>query len=368
MSDSHEGIVDNPVRVLVDATGLGTLSDEIDSDLIHLMRAAGRTGDPVVVVCRPRDAKLFKSFDLEVHRAPDRIQSERFRRWWVRWSLPALARQLGADVIHSPHGLFPVRSRIARVVSVRDPSMATRRRTWRIDRAAGDVVVPSQVIADDLRGRTGLPAHRVHIAPVGVSKESSLIPDWEVVDSTADLYGMTEWVTVLAAEDATDAIDSFREGFRRAFEFGERRPTLVVLGLTDVVALRHFTELVDAGFDVRIVSDPEPLERTVLLGGARIAVVLDESGRTGRALIEAMACGSTIVSRRTDSLVEVGGDAVEFVDDSAAAVEIVVTALVSDSDRRRRLAATAVAQSHRFSWEASLVAHRAAWSRAHRRG
>lgn len=367
MSESREGNVEQPVRVLVDATGLGTLTGDVDSDLINLLRAAGRTNDSIVVVCRPRDAKLFKSFDLDVHRAPDRVQSEGFRRWWVRWGLPTLAREFGAAVIHSPHELFPRRSRIARVVAVRDPSAAARSRARRIDRAAIDVVVPSTAVADDLRDRTGLPTHRVHVAAVGVTKDPSSIPDWEVVESTADIYGMTEWVTVVATETAPDAIAAFRDGFRRAVEFGERRPTLIVTGLTDAAALRHFSELIDAGFDVRIVSDPDETERAVLMGGARITAILDESNRTGRVLLEAMACGSTIVSRRTDCLVEIGGDAVEFVDDSAAAVEIVVTALLSDADHRRRLATAAVARSHAFSWEASLAAHRVAWSRASRR-
>lgn len=354
-------------RVLLDVTGLGTLTAAIDADVIDLARAAGRSGDDLVVVCRPRDAKLFKSFDLEVHRAPDRIRTERSRRLWIDWGLPKLARTVGASVIHSPHGVFPLATRLGRVVSVYQSTGANDRARRIVSAVRTDVTVPSQSIADEFRAATGLPANRIHLAPVGVDRERTAIPSWESVEAVGDMYGLTEWLALVATDADSASIEAFRDGYRRATEFSGRRPAVIVLGLSETVALAHFAELIDAGFDIRIVSDVDIAERCAILGGALVAVVLDESRETGRALLDAMACGATVLSRSTPALREFGGDAVDFTEDSPAAVEIALTGLLNNDERRRRFATAGVTRSHQFSWDASLAAHRAAWSRARAR-
>lgn len=364
MSTERPDSTAGTVRVLVDATGLGTLTGEVDADLIELLRAAGRTKVDLAVVCRPRDAKLFKSFDLEVHRAPDRVRTERSRRLWIDWGLPKLARSLGATVIHSPHGYFPVLTRRGRVVAVRWGTSATDRLRRILSTIKIDVTTPSTTIGEELRAASGLPANRVHLAPLGVNRERTTIPTWEAVEAVTDLYGVTEWIAVLATEANLDAVTAFRDGFRQATEFSGTRPTLIVLGMTESAAVSHFSKLVDAGFDVRIVSELDDAERSAILGGSQFTAVLDDAHGTARPLIDAMACGAAILAVPTAALLEVGADAVEYADSTPAAVEIAVTGLIKNADRRRELATAAVTRSHHFSWDASLAAHRAAWARA----
>ncbi len=367
MSTERSEPTSTQVRVLLDATGLGTLTPDVDSDLIELAKAAGRARDNLVVVCKPRDAKLFKSFELEVHRAPDRVRTERSRRWWLDCGLPRIARKVGASVIHSPHGLFPVLTSLPRVVTVRQSSGPNDRARRIAKLVRTDVTVATSAIADEFRDSTGLPANRVHLAHLGVDKERTAIPGWEAVEAIGDVYGIAEWIAVVAAPDNTSATLAFRDGFRQATEFSGRKPTVIVLGLPEALALEHFAGLIDAGFDIRIVSELDDNERSAILGGSLLTVVLDDSHETGRALIDAMACGATVLTRSTPALVEIGSDAVEYADDSPAAFEISVTGLLKDDDRRRALATSAVTRSHAFTWEASLAQHRAAWTRASQR-
>jgi hypothetical protein len=367
MSTERSEPTSDQVRVLLDVTGLGTVSPDIDSDVIELAKAAGRARDNLVVVCKPRDAKLFKSFDLEVHRAPDRIRSERSRRWWIDWGLPRIARSVGASVIHSPHGVFPVLTSIPRVVGIRQSSGPNDRARRLARTVRTDVTVPTQSIADEFRESTNLPANRVHVAHLGVDKERTAIPSWESVESIGDIYGISEWVAVVAAPGDASATLAFRDGFRQATEFSGHTPTLIVLGLPEPIALEHFAELIDGGFDIRIVSGIDNDERSAILGGALISVILDDSHETGRALIDALACGATVLTRHIPALSEIGSDAVDYAEDSPASFEIAVTALLKDDERRRERATAAVTRSHAFSWDASLAAHRAAWTRAHAR-
>ncbi|MFM6967848.1 MAG: glycosyltransferase [Microbacteriaceae bacterium] len=353
-----------PARVMVDATGLGTLGSDIDSDLIELVKAAGRVRDDIVVVCKPRDAKLFKSFDLDVHRAPDSVKSERSRRWWIDWSLPKLARSVGADVIHSPHGYFPAFTRLGRVVAVRWGTGASDRLRRILPTFKVDVTVPSTAIGEELRAIAGLPANRVHRAPLGVDKDRTSIPDWEAIQAAGDLYGVSEWVVVIGTDSRLDDLTAFRDGFRQATEFSGLRPTLIVLGVSERKALAVFTDMIDVGFDIRIVSGIANDERSAVIGGSILTVVTDDSDATGRALIDVMACGATTLAIQNPALVEIGGEAVDFADATPAAMEIALTGLLKNEERRRELATAAVTRSHRFSWEQSLVAHRAAWARA----
>ena len=199
---------------------------------------------------------------------------------------------------------------------------------------------------------------------LGVNRDRTAIPSWEAVESVSDLYGITEWIAVLASDEHPDAVTAFRDGFRQATEFSGARPTLIVLGMAESAAVFRFARLVDAGFDVRIVSELDDSERSAIIGGSQFTVVLDDSDETARPLIDAMACGAAILSLPTPALVEVGANVVEYAEPTPAAVEIAVTGLLNNPDRRRELATAAVTRSHQYSWDESLAAHRAAWARA----
>ena len=368
MSDTPNDVGRGTVRVVLDATGLGTLDSLVDEYVVELARAAGRTSRDVVVVCRPRDAKLFKSFDLEVHRAPDRVLSERQRRWWVSWGLPRLASELGAQVIHSPHDVFPTSSRVRRVVAVHNPigsppRIAVRRATSR----RIDVIAPTEAVAADVRAATGAPSNRVHVGQRGVDKSRSRIPDWDALTAFEDTYGTTEWVAVAASLNTLDALSAFCDGFRQATEFGDRRPTVFITGIDESVAVSRTRGLIDAAFDVRIIGTVPDDERSALFGGAVFAFIADDSNRTGRTLVTAMMSGATIITLHEPVFTEMGGTAVEYVEPSAASMEIAITGLLNNSDRRQVLATSAVTAANAFTWDACLDAHFEAWTRARSR-
>lgn len=368
MSDIPHGDGREALRVALDATGLGTQHELVDEYVVELARAAGRSGRDVVVVCRPRDAKLFKSFDLEVHRAPDRILSERQRLWWVSWGLPRLARELGAQVIHSPHDVFPTSSRVRRVVAVHDPigeppRSAVRRATSR----RIDVVAASDSIAADVLASTSSPTNRVHVAHRGIDKSAAHIPDWESLAAFEETWGISDWIAVVASGDSRDALTAFCDGFRQATEFGDRRPTVIITGVDEVDAVRASQGLIEAEFDVRIVSEFPAPEWPALVGGAQFTVVVDNSNRTGKALISAMMCGATVITLASPEFVEFAGTAVEYADASAASMEIAITGLLNNPERRQSLATSAVTVANSFTWDACLDAHVDAWMRARAR-
>jgi glycosyltransferase involved in cell wall biosynthesis len=96
-----------------------------------------------------------------------------------------------------------------------------------------------------------------------------------------------------------------------------------------------------------------------LLGGAEIVAYPSFGEGFGLPVLEAMACGATVLTTDRLSLPEVGGDAVAYakspdVDDVAAAL----SRLLADPAERKALGAAAAARAATFGWLQTARAHR----------
>jgi glycosyltransferase involved in cell wall biosynthesis len=74
-------------------------------------------------------------------------------------------------------------------------------------------------------------------------------------------------------------------------------------------------------------------------------------------VLEAMACGASVLTTERLSLPEVGGDAVAYCGTAAAEIAAALSALLADDARRAELSRTALARAARFTWDASAQAH-----------
>ena len=74
----------------------------------------------------------------------------------------------------------------------------------------------------------------------------------------------------------------------------------------------------------------------------------------GLPAVEAMACGTPVISSRAGSLPEVIGEAGVYFDPTdVASIADAIDGLLADPGRRDRLAARALEQSARFTWDAA---------------
>jgi glycosyltransferase involved in cell wall biosynthesis len=100
------------------------------------------------------------------------------------------------------------------------------------------------------------------------------------------------------------------------------------------------------------------------LGGALVVAYPSQAEGFGLPVLEAMACGATVLTARRLSLPEVGGDAVAYTEPDAASIAEGLRRLLADDEARRALGAAGHARAREFTWAASAEAHMAAYSRA----
>lgn len=359
--------------VLVDATaipldrgGVGRYVDNLVVRLPGRVLVAVRRGDPL--------AQLPGLDVVEI----DGIDSTARRLLWEQIGLPRIARQSGAAVIFSPHYTMPLFTPVPVVVCFHDatffsdPRVHSMIKRWffrawiRVSgRRARKIVVPSQATAEEIRRRAGV--HRpMKVIPHGVDLERFHPPTAADIAGAAAAVGRSEWIAFLGTIEPRKNLPALIEGYaamaERLGRDGVPVPPLALAGGAgwerelddDIAAVPAPGEVRRLGY---VAADLLP----GLLGGAVLVAYPSLGEGFGLPVLEAMACGAPVLTTRRLALPEVGGDAVAYTEPDSASIGNALADLVLDAPRRARLAQAGHVRAARFTWEASAVAHRAAF-------
>ncbi|KSW29272.1 glycosyltransferase family 1 protein [Cellulomonas sp. B6] len=372
------------MRVLLDATavpadrgGVGRYTDEIVPALV-------REGVDLEVVAQPRDVELLRSLapGARVLPAPAALGRRPVRLAWEQTGLPLVIARRRPDVVHSPHYTVPLASRSPVVVTLHDATffshpglhVATKARFFRaatrvaVRRAAG-VVVPSLATRDEVVRWTGAPAGRFTVAYHGVDTERFRPvgdADRARVRRTLDI-GDRPYVAFLGTIEPRKNVPALVRGWVEACGGRSDAPALVLAGGAGW----------DDGVDAALAEVPDglvvrrpgylPLDDLAgLLSGARVVAYPSLGEGFGLPVLEAMACGATVLTTRELSLPEVGGEAVAYCGTGAHDIALALGALLDDPERRSALAAAGLARARTFTWQAAARAHVTAYEAAAR--
>ena len=259
---------------------------------------------------------------------------------WYPHVLPHAAR--GADVLHCPTYRGPVRSRTPIVVTVHDLAVFRRPETFppwtrtysrmvvpRVVRAARIVAAVSEFTASELESVLYVPRERIRIVP------NAAAPAF--IDE-----GPRESGDYLLAVGTLEP----RKNLARAIEAAQR------LGLELRVAGEPGwggVEATGAGVTWQGFASDEELAR--LYRGALCVVYPSLYEGFGIPVLEAMACGTPVVTSRGGATEEVAGGAAILVDPEDVAS---IAAGIEDAIARRdELRAAGLRRARHYSWEAS---------------
>jgi glycosyltransferase involved in cell wall biosynthesis len=364
--------------ILLDATAISAQRGGVGRYVEELARQTVIAGAPVVVVCQPRDEQAFASFDCDLVVAPRFVQSVPLRFLWEQVGLPLLARRLNATVIHSPHYTFPLMTACRSVVTVHDLTFwsypdrhSLLKRVffrWWISASARrrlEVIVPSRATGDEYERLLHADSTRVTVAYHGVDRETFRPPAAATVARFARTLGIGAWVAFVGTIEPRKNVVPLIEGFQSAVASLSPRPALLLAGASgwDNTVADAIDRAVRSGFDVRHLGYVPLADLSTFLGGATVVAYPSEGEGFGLPVLEAMSCGAPVLTTRSLSLPEVGGDAVAYTDTTARAIGVALTELLNNPKRRAQMKRAATERAAGFTWSACLAAHRAVWER-----
>jgi glycosyltransferase involved in cell wall biosynthesis len=88
-----------------------------------------------------------------------------------------------------------------------------------------------------------------------------------------------------------------------------------------------------------------------LLGGAAVVAYPSLGEGFGLPVLEAMACGATVLTTRRLALPEVGGDAVAYTEPDDAAIAVALRELLDNDSARELLGKAALDRATQFTWD-----------------
>ncbi|MHB8682768.1 MAG: glycosyltransferase family 4 protein [Dehalococcoidia bacterium] len=357
------------MRIAIDATSIPPKPAGAGVYAIELVRALaerGERGDGYAVFARggwfEEIARGRKNWRVEHVRAPSRPR----RTAWEQTRLPGRLRALGIDVLHSTHHTLPLAPmRCRRVVTVHDVTFfriparyPPARRLYmqastRLAAAVADaIIVPSRAVRDDVLRALGVAASKVRV--VYEAPAARFVPvDREHAAAIMGAYGIDApyILSVGSLEPGKNRARLIRavhalhgEGFRQR---------LVVVGQR---AWRFEEELAlvgELGMEGRVVFPGYVRDEHLpaLYAGADAFALPALYEGFGLPVVEAMACGTPVLTSNTGATAEVAGDAALLVDPlSAGAIRDGLRALLSDAALREDLRARGLRRAAEFSW------------------
>ncbi|WP_126147659.1 glycosyltransferase family 4 protein [Synechococcus elongatus] len=302
--------------------------------------------------------RLYEGFDHQL--ISSRLCSDRGRRarlarlYWTQTQVPKLYRRLGSRLLFSPAPEAPIDRHCRSVVMVHDlrplqlPSHSWQTYYFRwvvpkIVAQASHVLCNSEATAADLCHFYQLPAQK--ITPIYLGYDRQHYQPWSGKTSNYFLHigqqfphKNLERLIRAFAQLPTD-YQLYLAGSRHASETPRLEQLVHSLGLRDRVQFLRYVDYAD-------------LPRLI---GEAIALVYPSLWEGfGLPILEAMACGTPVITAHGSSLSEVGGEAVLYVDPyRIEAIAAAMRDLIDDSNLRQSLRDRGFQQASRFSWEAT---------------
>ena len=285
---------------------------------------------------------------------------------WEQIQLPRALDRLGIDVLHSTHHTLPLAGvRCRRVVTIHDVTFfriperyPPIRRFYmqtltRLSACAADaIIVPSNAALDDVLSRLHVPAEKVVTVYEAPARRFAPVPAPESVPVLRELGVDSPYVLSVGSLEPGKNRPRLIRAMRMLRDQGfEQR--LVVVGqkawnLDDELALVTELNMQDRVQYLGYVGDSQ-LPALYSAAAAFAFPSLHEG--FGLPVIEAMACGTPVLTSNISATAEVAGDAAVLVDPlSVEAIRDGLRQLLGDPALRAELSARGLGRASEFSW------------------
>ncbi|NTU82536.1 MAG: glycosyltransferase family 4 protein [Chloroflexales bacterium] len=288
-------------------------------------------------------------------------------------AVPALARRLRLDLLHSPYFVKPY-------LGLPCPSVVTvydligwrfpRTLSWRgrlfyrasmalAVRTAAAIITISESARADLAHIYGLPAERLAVTPLAVERRFRPRPA-EEVEAARARHGLPErYVLYVGSNKPHKNLERLARAWERVLAEGAAGgATLVIAGHEDRKhpELRRFVAERGLGATVRFLPNVDDSDLPALYSGATVFAFPSYYEGFGLPPLEAMACGAPVLCAYASSLPEVVGPAALTVDPFSM-IEMAegLVRLLHNPSLRRELSARGQRRAREFSWRRTAL-------------
>jgi glycosyltransferase involved in cell wall biosynthesis len=346
--------------------GIGTYVRNV---VRHLARLDRET--TYLLFCNPADEPTLRDMAENFVTVVDGSAQYRLRE---HVSIPLKLRQLGADLLHSPHYVRPLLCPVPSVVTIHDcihllfPQYLPNRMAFRYARfMMGQAIRKSALVftvseasrADILRFYPATDPAKVHVVPNAIDAELLHDPGPEETERVRERYQLRGRFVLFAGNVKPHKnLERLIRAFARVkAREGNEDLGLVLIG-DDVGrynSLRRTAEEAGVRHEVRFFGFVPHHTLSALYRMANVFAFPSLYEGFGLPPLEAMACGTPVVTSRISSLPEVVGEGALLVDPyDEEAIAHGISRLLDDEDLRQRLVARGLERAAAFSWERSV--------------
>jgi glycosyltransferase involved in cell wall biosynthesis len=341
-------------------TGVGYYTEHL---LQHLAREVESSGDELIVISNqpidtaqplPRHVRVY-----EHRRFPVRIV-------WMQLLAARVLEDIKADVAHFTNGMLPLGTGAARVVTIHDMSLTLFPRCHPLRRlvinrpllgvaarVADEVVTVSHSARRDLLRLHGIPADRVSVAYEAAGPGFAPITDRGQLARIRARYALPErFLLYVGAIEPRKNLPRLMEAFAEAKQAGVTHDLVCVgpYGWSSRDLYEHIDRL-DLRRAVHFTGYVPVDDLPVIYNLADFFVFPSLYEGFGLPVVEAMACGTPVITASSSSLEEIAADAAEMVDpNETAQLTAAIVRLALNRERRAELSGRGLMRAAEFSW------------------
>ncbi|MBV9355932.1 MAG: glycosyltransferase family 4 protein [Chloroflexi bacterium] len=343
-------------------SGVGTYTANL---LQHLQRYGGDQVLPMAQTCgRSSGIRLNKTL-------------------WMQVLLPFQLARVAPDVCHFTNSVASCWTPCPAVVTIHDttlwmfPRYHPRRRLLAMRpliplaaRRARAIIAVSAATRRDLLRILKVPEHKVHVIHEAPGRQFRPLVNSALLASVRARYGLpTSFVLYVGTIEPRKNLPRLLRAFQLARRQGFSTHALVLVGhrgWKDAAVMRRVEELQLDG-SVRMLGYVPTEDLVALYNLAEVLAFPSLYEGFGLPVVEAMACGTPVLTSPRGSLAEVAGDAAEFVDPlDVESIGDGLRRLLEDRNRRGELRAAGLARAARFHWDETAARTRRVYELARR--
>jgi glycosyltransferase involved in cell wall biosynthesis len=372
------------VRIGINALFLQKPTSGMGQHLLHLLEGLDTLDekDQQYMLLAPRFRRAYtvrapqlsdRFREVEVVSALARLGENVEQVYWEQMGIVAAGMREKIDLLHCPYWSNPVWSPWPTVVTVHDViQFVLPEYAWRkisrlyfgmvsvAARRAQAVITVSECSKRDIMKIIGLPAERIHV--IGNAVDASFYPvrdAWQLAN-VRERYGIApRFVLYFGGFDMRKNVPRIIEAYGRLPESLRREYQLVIAGRYQHLGHPLYPDPRETvrrlGLDGSVIFTGQIREqdKAPLYSAASVYMFPSLYEGFGMTVLEAMACGTPVLTSNVSALPEVVGDAGALVDPySADAISQQLAELLESQSTREELSRRGLERARHFTWPA----------------